>query len=334
MSLQLLQLLLTSLLAFLLSLYGTPLAGRAAMKFGIVDAPDGGLKRQREPIPYLGGLAVYLSFLLSLALVFQFDRRILGILLAGSIVVILGLIDDLGALSPKEKLFGQLVACFVLVKSGIVIEIAAFPDPVNLILTYLWVVGVINAINIIDIMDGLSSGVALIAAFFLGVVAQMNHEPMFAMLAAALIGSLLGFLRYNFPPAQIYLGDTGSMFVGLMLAALSITGRYASHNRIAYFAPVLILGIPLFDLFFVSLVRWWKGRSILRGSPDHFAIRLAARGLSPRRVVMLSYSGGLLLGLVALVNLIVGPRESTWLLVAVGLSAVMTMTYLLRAVRK
>ena len=330
MSLELVQLLLTSFLAFLLSLYGTPLAARAALKFGIVDAPDGSLKRHREPVPYLGGLAIYLSFLLSLALVFQFDRRILGILLAGSIVLILGLIDDLGVLSPKEKLFGQMVACFVLIKSGIVIEIAALPGPVNLILTYLWVIGVINAINIIDIMDGLSSGVALIAAFFLGVVAQWNGEPMFAMLAAALIGSLLGFLRYNFHPAQIYLGDTGSMFVGLLLAALSITGRYASPNRIAWFAPVLILGIPLFDLFFVSVVRWWKGRSILRGSPDHFALRLSSIGWSPRRVVLLACLAGFGLGAVALINLHVGLRESIGLLGGVAATAVVAMTLLLR----
>lgn len=331
MSLQLLQLLLTSFLAFLLALYGTPLAARAALKFGIVDAPDGKLKRQREPVPYLGGLAVYLAFLLSLALVFQFDRRVLGILLAGSIVLILGLIDDLGVLSPKEKLFGQLIACFVLVKSGVLIEIAAVPAPVNLLLTYLWVVGVINAINIIDVMDGLSAGVALIAALFLGVVAQWNGEPMFAMLAAALIGSLLGFLRYNFHPAQIYLGDTGSMFVGLMLAALSITGRYGGHRGIAWFAPILILGIPLFDLVFVSLVRWWKGRPVLRGSPDHFALRLSALGCSPRQVVVLACAAGFLLGLVALANVLLGPPHSVWLLAAVGLCALATTTILLRS---
>ncbi len=330
MSLQLIQLLLTTFLAFLLSLYGTPLAARAAIKFGIVDAPDGGLKNHQEPVPYLGGLSVYLAFLLSLALVFQFDRRVLGILLAGSIVLILGLIDDLGVLSPKEKLFGQLIACFVLIKSGIVIQIAALPDPVNIVITYLWVVGVINAINIIDIMDGLAPGVALIAAFFLGVVAQVNGEPMFVIMAAALIGSLLGFLRYNFHPAQIYLGDTGSMFIGLLLAALCITGKYAVHNRIAYFAPVLILGIPLFDLMLVSVARWWKGRSIMRGSPDHFALRLRAMGCSPRQIVGLTYSVGLLLGLVALLNLLVGVAESLWLLAAVALSAISAAIYLLK----
>ena len=150
--------LLTFTLAFLVALYGVPIARQAAMKYGIVDAPDGRLKHQKEPVPYFGGLAIYLAFLMSLAFTFEFRQDVLGIILGGTIVVMLGLIDDFGVLTPWTKLTGQLLAVFVLIKSGIRIEIAAFPEWLDLVLTVLWMVGLINAFNLLDIMDGLSAG--------------------------------------------------------------------------------------------------------------------------------------------------------------------------------
>ncbi|MDH4185589.1 MAG: undecaprenyl/decaprenyl-phosphate alpha-N-acetylglucosaminyl 1-phosphate transferase, partial [Nitrospira sp.] len=149
-------------LALLLSLYGVPIARQAALKFGIVDAPDGRLKNQKEPVPYFGGLAIYLAFLMSLAFTFEFRQDVLGIILGGTIVVMLGLIDDFGVLTPWTKLSGQLLAVFVLIKSGIRIEIAALPDWLDLVLTVLWMIGLINAFNLLDIMDGLSAGVGAI----------------------------------------------------------------------------------------------------------------------------------------------------------------------------
>ncbi|HNV24962.1 MAG TPA: MraY family glycosyltransferase, partial [Nitrospira sp.] len=149
---------LTFLVAVLLSVYGVPIARRAALKFGIVDSPDGRLKHQGEPVPYLGGLAIYLSFLVSLAFTFEFRQDVLGIVLSGTLIVMLGLIDDFGVLSPGTKLAGQFLAVFVLIKSGIRIEIASLPDWVDIILTVFWMVGIINAFNLLDIMDGLSAG--------------------------------------------------------------------------------------------------------------------------------------------------------------------------------
>lgn len=289
-------LILTFALSLSLSLYGVPLARRAALAFNIVDRPDGRLKFQAEPVPYFGGLAVYLAFLISLALTFEFRQDVLGLMLAGTLMLMVGLIDDFGVLKPWPKLFGQLLAVFVLIRSGIRIEIAALPDWVAVALTVLWMVGIINAINIIDVMDGLAGGVSVIACAWLFVVAVLNQDTMIAVLLAALAGSLLGFLRYNFYPARIYLGDAGSLFVGLMLGALAMIGKYTATNPVSLLAPVFVLGVPIFDTLFVMYVRRRRGVPMFLGSPDHFALRLRRWALSVPQVVMLSYAVSFVLG--------------------------------------
>ena len=226
-------LVLTLMLAFTLSLYGVPMARRAALKFGIVDSPDGRLKHQREPVPYLGGLAIYLAFLISLAFTFEFRHDVLGIVLAGTLVMMLGLIDDFGVLTPGIKLLGQLLAVFILIKSGIRIEIASLPAWIDIGLTILWMVGMINALNLLDIMDGLSAGVGVISAIFLCIVAILNGDQTITFMLVALIGSLLGFLRYNWSPASIYMGDAGAMFIGLMLGSLSMIGKYTEGHDLS-----------------------------------------------------------------------------------------------------
>src|SRR5207249_11379062 len=217
--------LLAFVLALSLALYGVPVARRAALQFNVVDRPDGRLKHQSAPVPYFGGLAVYLAFLISLALTFEFRQDVLGLVLGGTLMVMLGLIDDFGVLKPWPKLIGQLIAVFVLIRSGIRIEIAALPDWLDLLLTVLWMVGIINAINIIDVMDGLAGGVGLIACGWLFVVAAVNHDALVAVMTSALAGSLLGFLRYNFYPAKLSLGAAGTLFLGLMLGALAMLGQ-------------------------------------------------------------------------------------------------------------
>lgn len=300
-------------LAFLLSLYGTPVAARAAIDFNIVDRPDGNLKQHRGPIPYLGGLAVYVAYLVALGVVFEFDRRVLGILLAGTIVVLLGLIDDFGVLGPGPKFAGQIVAAWVLVKSDIAIHVAVLPEWLAAGLSVLWIVGVANAFNIVDVMDGLSAGVGLIAAAFLLVVSVLNGQAAIAVLTAVLAGSLLGFLRYNYHPARIFMGDCGSLFLGMTLAALAMIGKYDAHNQIGYLSPLLILGIPLFDTAYVMILRLLKRRSPFRGSPDHFAIRLRRSGLGVRAVVNLTYGAGAALGALALLNLFLTEAQSVFL---------------------
>jgi UDP-GlcNAc:undecaprenyl-phosphate GlcNAc-1-phosphate transferase len=291
---------LSFILAFGLSLYGTPMAREAAVKYGIVDRPDGNLKNQKMPVPYLGGLSIYLSFLLTLALTFKFSQEVLGLMLSGTIVLLLGLIDDFGVLSPKVKLAGQAIAVFVLVKSDIYIKLAFIPHWVQIVITVFWLLGLINGFNLIDIMDGLSAGVALIATLILFIVSIIGEREMVAVMSAALAGSLLGFLRYNFYPAKIYMGDAGSMFIGLMLAALSMNGNYTKVNNIAALAPLLILGVPIFDTLFVSYLRLLRGMSIFRGSRDHFPLRLRKWKLSIVQTVIVSYVVTFLLGGVAL----------------------------------
>ncbi len=283
-------------LACLLSLYGVPMARRAALAFNIVDRPDGRLKFQTEPVPYFGGLAVYLAFLISLALTFEFRQDVLGLVLAGTLMVMVGLIDDFGVLKPWPKLIGQLIAVFVLIRSGIKIEIAALPEWLAIALTVFWMIGIINAVNIIDVMDGLAGGVSLVACFWLLVVAVINQDTMIAVMLAALAGSLLGFLRFNFYPARIYLGDSGSLFIGLMLGALAMIGKYTAVNPVSLLAPVFVLGVPIFDTLFVMYVRRLRGIPMFLGSPDHFALRLRRWALSVPQVAALSYSVAFLLG--------------------------------------
>jgi UDP-GlcNAc:undecaprenyl-phosphate GlcNAc-1-phosphate transferase len=289
---------LTFVFALILSLYLTPLMRRAALQFGIVDQPDGKLKKHKKPMPYLGGIAIYLAFLLALAFSFtpEFNKEVLGLLLAGTIVLLLGFIDDLGFLKTWVKFAGQLIAVLVLVKSGIFIKLVFLPNYISIPLTFLWLVGMINAFNIIDVMDGLAAGVAFFASVAFFCVALLNGRIMIAIVAITLAGSLLGFLRYNVNPAKIYMGDTGSMFLGLMIGALAMIGSYTEKNFLGFLAPFVILGIPIFDTFQVMVARWKKGIPVVRGSPDHYALRLRAAGLSVQGVIWLSYAAAAILG--------------------------------------
>ncbi len=322
---------LTGILAFLLSLYGVPIARQAALKYGIVDAPDGQLKHQREPVPYFGGLAIYLAFLMSLAFTFEFRHDVLGIVLAGTIAMMLGLIDDFGVLSPRTKLIGQLLAVFILIKSGIRIEIAALPDWVDVLLTVFWMVGLINAFNLLDIMDGLSASVGAVSAGCLLAVAMLQGDQTIAFMLAALIGSLLGFLRYNWQPARIYMGDAGAMFIGLLLGALAMIERYPSGHALSLLTPVFILGIPIFDTLFVMYIRRQRGLPVFWGSPDHIAIRMRHWGLSVPKVVITCCAATVFVGGVGLAMMFVD-QTAAWTLCVGTIGLLLVVTALLRKI--
>ena len=275
-------------LAMVFAAYLTPVLGEAARRFGILDRPDGRLKTHTEPVPYLGGLAVGLAFCLSLALVFRFDQRVTGLLLAGAVALLLGLVDDLGRLSWRVKLAGQMLAVLVLLKSGVVSDITALSPAANLALSAVWLLTLINAFNLIDIADGLAPGVALFAAAGFVVVAVFDGAALLAIFAATLFGALAGFLPFNFPPARIYLGDAGSMFLGITLGGVSLAGSYTASSPYGLLAPVLILAVPLFDTVFVMAVRLARGTNPCLGSPDHFAVRLRRAGLSAPRIALIA----------------------------------------------
>lgn len=322
---------LTFLVALFLSLYGVPIARQAALKYGIVDTPDGHLKHQKEPVPYLGGLAIYLAFLMSLAFTFEFRQDVLGIILGATIVVMLGLIDDFGVLSPTTKLIGQLLAVFVLIKSGIRIQIAALPEWLDLALTVVWMVGLINAFNLLDIMDGLSAGVGAVSAACLLIAALLQGDQVVTFMLAALIGSLVGFLKYNWHPARIYMGDTGAMFIGLLLGAMAMIGQFPSTHPLSLLTPVFILGIPIFDTLFVMYIRYQRGLPVFLGSPDHIAIRLRHWGMSTRHIVIISYLATAVVGAMGLMLMMV-EYEVAWGLCLATLVVLLVITLKLKRI--
>jgi len=323
------RLILGFILAYLLALVGTPMAREAALRFGVVDRPDGMLKNHDEPVAYLGGLAVFSAFLMSVGMTFEFDAELLALLLASTIVTTVGLVDDFGALTPKPKVIGQVVAVFVLLKAGIMVQVAFIPWWLRLIITVLWLVGLSNAFNLVDIMDGLAAGLGVIAATFLLVVALLNGRWVVAAFTVALIGALLGFLRFNFFPASIYLGDCGSLFIGLTLGALAMVMDYTAHNPLGWLAPLYILAVPIVDTAYVMVLRIKAGRKIYYGSSDHFPLRMRRRldGWTAGTVVV-SYAVAVVFGAIGLVVLFLDPVTTLIVTGVVGVTVIGLLIWL------
>lgn len=278
-------LVLTCVLAAAVALYLAPPIIRAAHRYGIMDMPDAGLKDHAQPVAYLGGLVVFLAMLVALAVTQSFNTRMLAMLLGASLVVTVGLVDDLGTLVPKDKFLGQLLAAAVLVKGGVAIQMDAVPWYVADLASAAWIVTVINAFNIIDVNDGLCAGVGATASGIMAGWLYLQHQLPEAFLCAALCGALVGFLRHNWQPARMYLGDTGSMLVGVVLAAAVMLADWSDVNSVAAMvSPLAVLGVPLFDVTFVVVVRLVLGLRIWHGSPDHFAVRLRRHGRSASAV--------------------------------------------------
>lgn len=319
-------------LALLLALYFTPLAREAALRFGIVDRPDGQLKQQNMPVPYLGGLAVFLAYLVALGLVFAFDTLLLGLLLAGTLTLLVGLVDDFGVLTPAAKLAGQAVAVFVLLRSGAVIELVEVPQGLRWPLAALWLFGVCNAFNLLDIMDGLAAGVGTVAALAFGVVALSNGEMPEAAASFALAGALSGFLVFNFQPARIYLGDAGSLAIGITLGALALAIRWSERSAAGFLAPLAILAVPLADTAYVSVLRARAGRPFWYGSPDHFPLRLHRRlNGSVRRTVSAVLGLSFVGALVGVGTTVLWPWEiGVWTLGVYGFGFVVLLVVLSR----
>ena len=288
------------LLGALIALYITPLIRRGALAYNILDTPDQKLKQHRVPVPYLGGIALYLSFLVTLSLIFDFTPHSLGLLLGGTMVAMLGLFDDLRVLPAMFKLTMQLLVVWVVIKSNISIQWIDIPTIVSLPLTVFWLIGVTNSINILDVSDGLATGVGAVASGFFLIIAVINGNFVSAALTAALCGSLLGFLPFNKEPASIYLGDTGSLFIGFVLAALAMIGSYTQVSAWGIVAPIAILFVPIFETTLCSISRLRKGMSPMQGTNDHFSIRLKHQGFSARAIALGASGVSFLSGLIAL----------------------------------
>ncbi len=304
--------------SLLLALYLTPIFRDSANRFGILDRPDGTLKTQKEPVPYLGGLAVFGAVLIPVAIFLQFSDTLIGLLLAASLVVLLGLIDDIGRLSPRIKLLVQVVAIFLMLKCGIRIRIAVLPPLVSVALTFLWMLLLTNGFNLIDVMDGLAAGVACISASALAVIFFLQEDRIGVLLCLSLAGALLGFLRYNRPPAQIYLGDTGSLFLGFLLGGLALGADYTLRNPLGWLSAIAIFAVPLFEIVFISYLRLRRGASIFVGSRDHFSLRLRKWRLSTVQTVAWSCAASAASAVVGLLAMSLQPHSSLYWYGAIG----------------
>jgi len=307
-------------LSFLLVIYGTPLTQKVAHRYGLLDFPNGILKKQKEPVPYMGGVIIYFAFISPAGLLFQFNEELLGILFAGSILLVVGLFDDLKALTPGIKFIFQVIATYILIKSGVRINIIILHPWLNVILSSLWILTVINAFNIIDIMDGLASSVGVLVSLTIFVVSLYNDNFLISILSLSLAASLLGFLKFNWEPARIYMGDAGSMFVGMVIGALAIMGDYSKYNDLAFICGLLVLAVPLFDMSYVMILRLLHGKNPFFGSPDHFALRLKKKyNLSAAKTVCAVIIIQLILSAVVILNFYTTPTVTIVSTLAIAL---------------
>jgi UDP-GlcNAc:undecaprenyl-phosphate/decaprenyl-phosphate GlcNAc-1-phosphate transferase len=257
----------------------------------------------QKPTPLLGGVGIFFAFLGALSLAFTVitpDVPVRWTLLAGSVLMFLvGLYDDLRPLTPPVKMAGQILAAGIVVFSGY--RTGFFQNEVlNILLTMVWLVGITNAINLLDNMDGLAGGISFITAGFLSFFFwRVPGQEAFLLLSLALAGAILGFLIFNFPPASIFMGDSGSLFLGFSLAALAIARKPQASNVFTVMSvPTLIFLLPILDTFFVAFTRILRGRSPAQGGRDHTSHRLVAFGLSERETVLVLYSLALGAGIV------------------------------------
>ncbi len=290
-------------LSLLLALALTPLVRAVAVHYGYVAQPKHD-RWHKVSTAQFGGIAIFLAWIVPLAWALL-EHPMLGVVVAGAALAFLvGLVDDIVHLKPYSKLIGQIVAACVFIAGGVTLSPELLPI-ISIFLTLLWLIGITNAFNLLDNMDGLSAGTAGIAAFFLMVAGLLTENMGLVLAAAGLCGAALGFLVYNFPPAKIFMGDSGSLFLGFSLAALAIAGtdKHATNLFFAMLIPVLVLAVPIFDTLFVSLVRLVNGRAISQGGKDHTSHRLVAFGLPEKTTVMLFYLLSSICGAVALLGL-------------------------------
>lgn len=304
--------------AFFLGLYLVPVMIRAANKLRMLDHPDGKIKVHKNPVPYFGGLAVYISFISVLALVYPLDSILLWFLLGTTLLLFVGLIDDFNVLTPGQKLAGQIVAVICFLKGGFSLKSRFFANYINMAASGFWMLSVINAFNLVDVMDGLAALLALIALGSFFIIALLVQNYLLSLLLLILLGSLFSFFLYNKPGAKIYLGDAGSLFIGGFVAATPLLIRWTQelnlHSALPGFAhgsvlfetaisamiPILLVGVPLLEVCSLVIIRKSKGLPFYAGSPHHFASYLQKKGWSPKKILWFSGLAAMFLSALAL----------------------------------
>ncbi|MFC1478640.1 MraY family glycosyltransferase [Candidatus Margulisiibacteriota bacterium] len=310
------------LISFIIALVLTPIIQHISFYIGAIDKPNK-RKVHAEPIARLGGVAIFIGFLAAILIKGQVDRTLFGIILGSCILLTVGLMDDIrrkGLFAPI-KLIGQVLAAWIVVHYyGVRIEMFSSPFGDGLFslgwvsepLSILWIVGITNTINLIDGLDGLAAGVGSIAAFTLFLTAIILGRFDAAVLLIALLGASLGFLRYNFSPASIFMGDTGSTFLGYILAVASIIGVLKSAASLALAIPILALGIPIFDTLSAIFRRLSRKQHIFKPDSEHIHHRLLLSGFTHKQAVLLIYFASILLSMGALLVAVV---KGPWLVV-------------------
>lgn len=326
----------------------TPLVIRLAAAWGIYDAPQGDRRVHTEPLPRLGGVAVFFATgvgLLVIVLGSLGDLDVLptqrsfifGLIFGGGIIFATGLLDDIRGLRPVVKITAQVVAALLVYGYGFRIDSISFGPSSELSLTWvsvpvtiLWIVGVTNAFNLIDGLDGLATGIALVALATTLAVSIVLGNSEVVLLCAALVGSLLGFLRYNFSPAKIFLGDSGSLFIGFMLAVLSVYGSQKSATAVLVAVPLFALAIPLLDTLLAIVRRWLRGVPLSEADGRHIHHRLLALGFTHRHAVLVLYFAAVALAILGLSLVFAPPPAVVSVSVAGGTVIVFALFYGLR----
>jgi UDP-GlcNAc:undecaprenyl-phosphate GlcNAc-1-phosphate transferase len=305
----------------------TPLVGKLALKIGAVDVP-GDRKVHQKVMPRLGGLGIYLSFIVIMLLTQEMSRPLVGLLLGGTCITLLGVCDDIFNLPARVKLAGQILAALLVVAFGVRVEFLTNPFHNMIVLGHLaipvtifWIVGVTNALNLIDGLDGLAAGTVVISALTLAASAWLEGHVFIVFWTLLLASCVLGFLPHNFHPARIFMGDNGSMFLGFNLAVLSILGLGKGVTAISLFIPVLIVGTPLLDTVLAVARRLVNHRPLFQADKQHLHHCLLGMGLSQRQTVLVLYLVNICLGGSALLLSILTTEQSIILLIGLTMFA-------------
>ncbi len=300
------------IVSFAFTFATTPLVRRFAFKIGAIDIPKDNRRMHKKPTPRIGGLAIIFGFTVATLCFAQPSQQLYGTLAGAAIIAVMGVIDDCKNLPAKLKFVIQIIAALVVVFAGD-IKIDVFTNPnflsdnpywvlpewLSVTLTVIWIVFITNAVNFIDGLDGLAAGVSAIMSISLVFISIRVGEYSIAILGIALMGSCFGFLPFNFNPAKIFMGDTGSTFLGFMLATLSIQGVFKSYAVISFAVPLLILGLPLFDALFAMIRRILRGQSPMTADRGHLHHRLVDMGFSQKQTVFILYAISGVLGITA-----------------------------------
>lgn len=329
------------LCAFAVSFLMCPLVKSFAYKIGAIDVPKDNRRMHKKPVPRLGGLAIFLGFMVSILLFVRIDHQLRGILLGASIIVVLGVVDDMSPLRAYFKFCVQVAAALVAVFHGVVIEILSNPNVfannpywelnwLSIPITVLWIVGITNAVNLIDGLDGLACGVSTISAVSMLVIALLVSEGAVALVMASLVGACLGFMPYNRNPAKMFMGDTGSTFLGYILATISIQGLFKYYAIVSFAVPFLILGLPMFDTLFAIIRRLAHGQNPMAPDRGHIHHRLIDMGLNQKQAVAALYVISSILGLSAVVLTSSGAVKAMLLLMALAVAAFLASRVIFR----